>query len=120
MVVRGVRGAVLLGADDSDEMTDAVIELLTEMMTRNAIANEDLISIVFTATPDLHCAFPAAAARAFGLEEVPLMCAQEIDVTGAPQRVIRILAHVNTERNRHDIVHVYLRGAEVLRQDIAQ
>ncbi len=120
MAVRGVRGAVLLGADDSAEMTEAVVELLTQMMSRNGLDVDDLISIVFTATPDLHCAFPAAAARTLDLADVPLMCAQEIDVQGAPEKVIRILAHVNTDRDRKDIVHVYLRGAEILRQDIAQ
>lgn len=120
MAVRGVRGAVMLGADDPDEMTDAVVELLTEMMSRNGLDRDDLISILFTATPDLHCAFPAAAARTLGLQDVPLMCAQEIDVHGAPQRVIRILAHVDTDLERRDVCHIYLRGAEILRQDIAQ
>ena len=120
MAVRGVRGAVLLSADDADEMTEAVVELLTQMLSRNELDVDDLISIVFTATPDLHCAFPAAAARTLGLHDVPLMCAQEIDVHDAPRRVIRILAHVNTDRERRDITHIYLRGAEILRQDIAQ
>lgn len=120
MAVRGVRGAVVLDADNLTEMTEAVVELLSEMMSRNSLTSDDLISVIFTATPDLHCAFPAAAARTLGLEDVPLMCAQEIDVLGAPERVIRILAHVNTDLSRRDIQHVYLRGAEILRQDIAQ
>lgn len=120
MAVRGVRGAVLLTADDADEMTEAVVELLTAMLHRNGLVTDDLISIVFTSTPDLHCAFPAAAARTMAIGDVPLMCAQEIDVVGAPERVVRILAHAETDRARGDIQHVYLRGAEILRQDIAQ
>ena len=120
MAVRGVRGAVMLQADDAEEMTEAVVELLTEMMRRNDLSEEDVISILFTATPDLHCAFPAAAARTLQLADVPLICAQELDVEGAPARVVRILAHVESDRPRSHVQHVYLRGAEVLRQDIAQ
>jgi chorismate mutase len=120
MALRGVRGAVLLSADDAAEMTEAVVELLTEMMERNRLTHDDLVSILFTSTPDLHCAFPAAAARTLLLGDVPLMCAQELDVVGAPERVVRILAHVESDLPRSDVVHVYLRGAEILRQDIAQ
>lgn len=120
MALRGVRGAVLLLADDVQEMTEAVVELLDAMMERNGLSSDDLVSIIFTATPDVHSAFPAAAARTLDLADVPLMCAQELDVVGAPPRVIRILAHVESDVPRADIVHVYLRGAEVLRQDIAQ
>lgn len=120
MALRGVRGAVMLASDDAQEMTEAVVELLDAMMNRNGLQNQDLVSIIFTATPDLHCAFPAAAARTLDLADVPLMCAQELDVEGAPPRVVRILAHVESDIPRSDIVHVYLRGAEILRQDIAQ
>lgn len=120
MAMRGIRGATLLTADDATEMSEAVVELLTEMMQRNDLTSDDLVSILFTATPDLHCAFPAAAARQLGLADVPLICAQEIDVDGAVERGIRVLAHVETDRPRAQIQHVYLRGAEVLRQDLAQ
>lgn len=120
MAVRAVRGATALGADDRDEMVAAVVELLGEMLTRNQLSNDDLISIVFTATPDLHCEFPAAAARTAGLADVPLICAQELDIAGAMPRVVRIMAHVATDRPRADVVHVYLRGTEALRRDIAQ
>jgi chorismate mutase len=78
------------------------------------------VSILFTATPDLTSAFPAAAARSLNLADVPLICAQEIDVDGAMSRVIRVLVHVESALARADIKHVYLRGAEALRQDIAQ
>jgi chorismate mutase len=89
-------------------------------MTRNSISTDDLVSVLFTSTPDLHSAFPAAAARGVGLADVPLICAQEIDVTGAMEKVVRVMVHVQTPKARAEIKHVYLRGAEALRQDIAQ
>lgn len=119
-VMRALRGATCLEQDDAAEMRSAVVELLTEMFDRNGISNDQLVSILFTATPDIHSAFPAGAARELKLADVPLICAQELDVTGAMQRVIRVLVHVNTELARADIKHVYLRGADALRQDIAQ
>ena len=114
MAIRAIRGATTLTADDAREMSEAVVELVTAMMQRN-----DLISILFTATPDLHSAFPAASARDLGLVDVPLICAQELDVTGALPRVVRVLMHTETPLARADVHHVYLRGAEVLRQDLA-
>jgi len=109
-----------LQADDASEMADAVVELLTEMLGRNNLTTENLISVLFTSTPDLHSAFPAGAARSVGLGDVPLICAQEIDVAGALEKVIRVMVHAHTDVARADVRHVYLRGAEVLRQDIAQ
>lgn len=120
MSVRAIRGATCLQHDDAAEMAEAVTELLSELMTRNSIASDDLISVLFTATPDLHSAFPAAAARGVGLADVPLICAQEIDVAGAMEKVVRVMVQVQTNIPRSDIKHVYLRGAEALRQDIAQ
>ena len=120
MNVRGVRGATMLEKNDSDEMSEAVIELLQEIFKKNSIENKDLISIFFTSTKELNCAFPAAAARKLGLGDVPLICSQEIDVPGAPKNVVRILMHINTNANRDEIKHIYLRGAEILRQDLAQ
>ncbi len=83
MAVRAVRGATHLSADDADEMRAAVVELLGEMLERNGLSTEDLISVLFTATPDLVASFPASAARSLDIADVPLICAQEIDVTGA-------------------------------------
>lgn len=120
MSIRAIRGATCLQRDDATEMAQAVTELLTELMSRNSIEPDDLISVLFTSTPDLHSAFPAAAARGVGLADVPLICAQEIDVTGAMEKVVRVMVHVQTAKSRSDIKHVYLRGAEALRQDIAQ
>jgi chorismate mutase len=118
--IRAVRGATQLQADDAQEMADAVVELLTAMLERNSLTTEDLIQVIFTATPDLRCDFPAAAARSLGMGEVPLLCAQEIDVAGAPARVVRVMALAQTAAVRSEVVHVYLRGAEVLRKDLAQ
>lgn len=120
MGIKAIRGAVCLQQDDAVEMAEAVTELLTQMLERNSLTADDLISILFTATPDIHSAFPAAAARSVGLADVPLICAQELDIAGAMPRVIRAMLQVETDANRSEIKHVYLRGAEVLRQDIAQ
>ena len=120
MAVRAFRGATQLQADDPDEMAEAVGELLAEVLGRNGLTTDDLISVVFTSTPDLRSDFPAAAARSVGIGDVPLLCAQEIDVVGAPQRIIRIMAWAQSSLARGDVAHVYLRGAEVLRKDLAQ
>ncbi len=103
--------------DDADEMQEAVGELLEVILERNAITTDDVISVLFTNSPDLHCAVPAKAAREVGFTDVPLMCAQEIDVEGALERVVRVMLHVDIDRPRNEVVHVYLRGAEVLRPD---
>ena len=120
MSLRGIRGATCLTADDAAEMSDAVGELLTIMMQRNGLVAADIISVILTGTPDLTCAFPAAGARSVGLVDVPLLCAQEMDVAGALERVVRVLMHAEMDRPRAEIAHVYLRGAEVLRQDLVQ
>jgi chorismate mutase len=120
MAVRAVRGATQVDADQRDQVLDATTELLTEVLKRNALTDEDLISVVFTATPDLHSEFPAYAARQMGITDVPLLCAAEIDVPGAMPRVLRLLAHVETDRPRAELRHVYLRGAAALRTDLPQ
>lgn len=118
--MRAIRGATCLSKDNAEEMRDAVVELMTEIFQRNNVSNDQLVSVLFTATPDLHSAFPAAAARELELSDVPLICAQEIDVTGAMPKTVRVMVHVNTDISRAEIKHIYLRGAEALRQDIAQ
>ena len=120
MAVRAVRGAIQVDADDREQILAATTDLLTAVLERNQLAPEDLISVVFTATPDLRSEFPAYAARQMGITDVPLLCAGEIDVPGAMPRVLRLLAHVDTELSRHDIRHVYLRGAAGLRTDLPQ
>ena len=100
-------------------MSDAVAELVREIVARNQLNSDDLVSILLTCTPDLVCAFPAAAVRRAGITDVPLMCAQEMNVTGALARVVRVMIHVDLDTQRSDVQHVYLRGAEVLRVDLA-
>ena len=118
--MRALRGATQLKADDPAEMTEAVVELVGAILARNGLTTDDLISVIFTSTADLRSAFPAAAARTLGIGDVPLLCAQELDIEGALPRVVRVLAHVSHDVPRDEVVHVYLRGAEVLRQDLAQ
>jgi chorismate mutase len=116
--VRAVRGAIQVDEDDRQQVLDATTELLKAVLERNEIDPADLISVLFTATPDLRSEFPAYAARQMGITDVPLMCASEIDVPGAMPRVLRLLAHVETDRPRQDVRHVYLRGAAGLRTDL--
>ena len=118
--VRAFRGATQLSEDSKAEMRGAVVELLQEILSVNSIANEDLISILFTGTPDLLSDFPAAGVRDFGLVDVPLICAQELDVKGALPRTIRLLIHAESTLTRSQVKHIYLRGAAVLRPDLAQ
>lgn len=118
MSVRAVRGAIQVDADERDQVLEASTELLTAVLERNQLSSADLISVLFTATPDLTSEFPAYAARMMGITDVPLMCASEINVAGAMPRVLRMLAHVETDLAREDIRHVYLRGAAGLRTDL--
>jgi chorismate mutase len=120
VAVRAIRGATQVDADDRTLILDATTELVTEVMSRNELTTDDLISVLFTATPDLTSEFPALAARKLGFHEVPLLCASEVDVPHALPRVIRLLAHIETDRPRSAMQHVYLRGAMALRLDIAQ
>ncbi|MGY0022958.1 chorismate mutase [Streptomyces sp. cg35] len=120
MAVRAVRGAVQLERDEAGHMDEQVSALLTAVLERNELTSDDLISIWFTATPDLHSDFPAAAARKLGIVDVPLICAQELDIAGAMPRVVRVLAHVETELPKSEVAHVYLGAAATLRKDIAQ
>lgn len=120
MAVRAVRGAVQLDRDEAEHLHEQVSELLTAILERNNLVVDDLISVVFTATPGLHSDFPAVAARKLGIVDVPLICAQELDVPGALPRIVRIMAHVETDLSRTEICHVYLGAAAALRKDIAQ
>ncbi len=113
--VWAIRGAITIAADTAAEVATGVRELLEEILVRNEIEAEDIISIVFTTTEDVSSMFPATAARAMGLDDVPLLCAREIPVPGDVGLCIRVLLHVHTERARSELEHVYLRGATALR-----
>ena len=116
--VRAVRGATTVDADTSDAITERVVALLSQILERNDLAEEDIISILFTATEDIVSTFPATAARSMGLGAVPLICARELSVVGSVPRCVRVMLHVTTERRRDQIHHVYLEGAQGLRDDL--
>lgn len=116
--VRALRGATTVDHDDPDEITERVQELLTEVMARNELQLEDVISVIFTATTDLVSVFPATAARGIGFGSVPLLCASEIPVPGAMPRCVRVLLHVQSEHPQAELRHVYLRDARDLRDDL--
>src|SRR5687767_4644018 len=112
-----VRGATTVEANEAEAILHATEELMGEMLTRNRLEPDALVSCIFTLTPDLDAEFPAVAARRMGLSRVPLMCAQEIAVAGAMESVIRVLIHAYAD-DRHDPVHVYLGETAALRQDL--
>ena len=118
MRVRAARGAIVVSGEGAGSLLDATARLLEEMIRHNDISTEDLVSILFTVTEDLRSAFPAEAARRMGLGRVPLLCAQEIPVEGAMPSVVRVLMHFHTERAMDEVAHVYLDGAETLRDDL--
>jgi chorismate mutase len=114
-----VRGATQLEVDEREHLLERVAELVKEVLRTNDLDNDDLISIVFTATGDVHSEFPAYAARLMGMTDVPLLCARELEIGGGMPRVIRLMAHVETELSRDEITHVYLHGAAALRRDLS-
>lgn len=118
MAVRGIRGAVTIDADQAEKVKEATRELLSSIQKENSLHPEDIASVLFTATPDIRSAFPAAAARAMGWNGVPLLCFQEIEVAGALPLCIRVLIHLNSDKPQDEIKHVYLKGARQLRPDL--
>ena len=116
--VRAVRGATQLDSDEREHLLARVAEMVRGVMSANALEVDDFISIIFTATSDLHSEFPAYAARQLGFHDVPLVCARELEIEGSMPRVVRMMAHVETTRSRQDITHVYLHGAAALRRDL--
>jgi chorismate mutase len=118
--VRAIRGAVQLDVDDREHLLASVDELIREILDQNDLSTDDLISMIFTSTPDLHSEFPALAARQLGIGDVPLLCSQELDIDGAMPRVIRVMVHAESDLPKAEVRHVYLRGAAALRRDLAQ
>jgi chorismate mutase len=117
MRLRALRGAITVDDNDRDAILDGTEELVREVMQRNALAADDIVSCLFTCTGDLDAAFPAEAARRLGLSAVPLLCAKEIDVAGALPRVIRLMVHCYADEGA-PLQHVYLREAVGLRRDL--
>ncbi|MDE0216551.1 MAG: chorismate mutase [bacterium] len=118
--VRALRGATTIDVDSVEQIEERMIALLAELFDRNDIAHDDLISIIFTATSDINSEFPAAAARRFGLGDVPLLCAQELDIHGGTPLCLRVLIHLTTRRRRGELHHIYLEGAKGLRDDLPE
>jgi len=118
--VRAIRGATTLDVDERAHVLARTGELVAAMLARNVLDEGDLISIVFTATDDVHSAFPAEAAREAGITHVPLLCARELEVDGSIARCIRVLMHAYTTRSVTDLRHVYLHGARQLRTDLPE
>ena len=120
MKLLALRGATTCGEDSQSEITQRTQTLVREMLERNAVAHDDIVSIVFTATDDLHSEFPATAARALGLGDVPLLCARELDIAHGMPRCIRVLMHFYGDHDRAALHHVYLEGARALRDDLPE
>jgi chorismate mutase len=116
--MRALRGATTLDVDVASHVTERVCALVGAMLERNQVSKDDLVSILFTATNDIHSIFPATAARSIGLGDVPLICAQELDITGGTPMCVRVLMHLETDRARADLHHVYMEGARALRDDL--
>ena len=117
MKLRALRGATTVEENDAEAIVGATEELMRELIERNGLAQEDLVSCLFTCTEDLNAEFPAVAARRVGLGAVPLLCSREIDVPGSLPRVIRVMVHCYADPAT-PARHVYLREAVALRRDL--
>ena len=120
MVTRAIRGAIQVEANTAESIGSGVKELVGAIMRSNTLTPSAVISVIFTSTPDLTAAFPAAACREIGFESVPLIGAVEVDVPGSLDKTIRVMFHCETGLSAESISHVYLGGAQALRRDIAQ
>jgi chorismate mutase len=122
--VRALRGATTVDEDTPEHVTARVVALLRALFERNGVQADDLVSLFFTVTPDLHSIFPATAARTMGPEElpgdVPLLGAAEQQVEGGLEQCIRVLVHLTTDRSRSELRHLYLEGAQILRADLPE
>ncbi len=118
-LLRAVRGATTCEANTAEAIGVVTVELLGQLMERNGLDHDDVVSVIFTTSPDLTAAFPATAARSIGFGDVPLLCASEIDVPGSMRRCVRILLHVYADP-AVPIHHVYLHDARALRDDLPE
>jgi len=118
--VRAIRGATTLDRDDRDHLIERTQELIHAVFERNDLVEEDLVSVVFTATADIDSAYPAEAAREAGFVHTPLLCARELEIVGGIERCIRVLVHAYTTRDKHELRHVYLHNARQLRTDLPE
>lgn len=117
-MIRAIRGATTCEVDTPEEITSVTVELLQEILERNSLAHDDIISILFTTTTDLTSTFPATAARTIGMGDIPLICASEIAVPGSMPLCVRVMLHVYSDAEKSSIRHVYLKKAQSLRDDL--
>ncbi len=120
LAVRALRGATTVDADTPEQITERVVELINELFARNGLVHDDVISILFTATDDIHSMFPAFPARKAGLGDIPLICARELDIVGGTPQCIRVMLHIATDKPRDQLHHVYLEGAKGLNDDLPE
>ena len=120
MTLRAIRGAIQVSANTPEAIGEGVKELIGAIMRANSLTPDAVISVIFTSTPDLTAAFPAAACREIGFESVPLIGAVEVNVPGALDRTIRAMLHCQSSAPASSVSHIYLHGAQSLRRDIAQ
>lgn len=120
MATRALRGAITVDADEPEEVRQRTVDLISTIFDRNDLSPDDVISILFTATEDLRSIPPAVGARDIGLVDVPLLCAQEMSTDRGLKRCIRLLLHIETDRPKADLRHVFLREATQLRPDLAE
>lgn len=120
MRLLALRGATTCDDDSKSEIDAKTQHLVREMLARNGIAHDDLVSIIFTATDDLTSEFPATAARALGLGDIPLLCARELGISHGMKRCIRVLMHFYGDQDRASLHHVYLEHARALRDDLPE
>ena len=118
MWCRGIRGATVIPANTKEDILAATQELLQKMIDANQVEKEAVACVLFTTTSDLDAEFPAVAARQLGWTEVALLCGQEVNVPHGLPKCLRILMLLNTEKKAKEIIHVYIRGAEVLKQGL--
>lgn len=120
MPVRGIRGAITVDDNTKENILQETRTLLSELLVKNNLKQEDIVSIFFSLTHDLDAEFPAIAARQLGLTDTPLLCLNEIDVPGGLAQCVRILIHLNSDKPQSEMVHLYLKGAEVLRPEFSR
>ena len=119
-LLRALRGATTVDVDVEEHVHERIVELLEQMCERNGIQHDDVVSILFTATDDVHSTFPALGARKAGFGDIPLICARELDVSWGTPMCLRVMLHLYTDRARSELHHIYLHGAVTLRDDLPE
>ena len=120
MAVRAISGAIQLDVDERGHLLKSTAELVTKILHLNNLNQDQLVSMLFTATADISSEFPSQAVKALGLGDVPTVCFVEMNVVSAIPRIIRVIVNVETDLPRSEIQHVYLRGAEQLSEEVSQ